>query len=122
DMHQDTDTYYWKARKVLATEDQANEAFVRLVGGGGSAADEFFRCREGIGAAAECLVEAAEAGFDTPRIMDTGERLHLRERFVESSQLMAQARLGDGRQLETPLRREGLVPSRGGLRWAVPPV
>src|SRR5262249_40987478 len=56
DMHQDLDSYYWTARKVLNTEEQGNDAFIRLVAGVGSSgeplyakAEEFFAEREGVG-------------------------------------------------------------------------
>jgi halogenation protein CepH len=121
DMHEDTDSYYWKARKVLGSEELANEAFVRLVAGGGSAADEFFREREGIGRVAEWAVEATESGVGLQEIMAKGgERLRLRERFAESNQIMSQARLGEQREAEKPLLPEGLAPSRNGLRWVDP--
>jgi FAD-dependent halogenase len=117
DMHQDTDSYYWNARKVLASEESSNEAFIRLVGGGGSAASEFFREREGIGQAAASLVDAAERGLPVQDIVARGERLRLQERFVESGQIMSQARLGAGRAAESALFPGGLVPSQDGLRW-----
>jgi halogenation protein CepH len=120
DMHQDPDSYYWKARKVLASEEKANEAFIRLVGGGGSAPEEFFRKREGIGRAAESLVDAAEGKLALPEIMAAGETLRIRERFVESAQITSQARLGEERPREQPLIPGGLVPSGDGLRWLDP--
>src|SRR6185295_2961241 len=50
DMHEDEESYFWSARKVLETEESANEAFIRLVGGVSSSgeplydsADEFFK-------------------------------------------------------------------------------
>jgi halogenation protein CepH len=120
DMHQDESSYYWKARKVLSSEEQANEAFVRLVGGGGSAASEFFQRREGVGRAAESLVEAVERKLGAEAIQAAESGLRVRERSVESGQIMAQASLGEERPAEAPLFPGGLVPSRSGLRWAEP--
>jgi halogenation protein CepH len=121
DMHQDEESYYWKARKVLASDERTNEAFIRLVGGGGSAASEFFREREGIGRAAASMVELAEAGLRAPEIIAReGDKLRLRERSSESGQIMSQAKLGTEREAEKPLFPGGLVPSRSGLRWVEP--
>jgi halogenation protein CepH len=120
DMQQDHDSYYWNARKVLATDEGANAAFIRLVGGGGSAAGEFFRQREGIGRAAESLVEASESGRTVPEIMKAAEGLRIRERFVESTQMLTQATLGAMRKREAPLLPAGLIPSTSGLRWEEP--
>ncbi len=49
DMHNSEDSYFWQARKVLNTSEQANEAFVRLVAGGATAPDIYFASKEGIG-------------------------------------------------------------------------
>jgi halogenation protein CepH len=48
DMHQDSDSYFWRARKVLNSEERSNEAFVRLVAGG-QHPEEFFDRRANIG-------------------------------------------------------------------------
>ncbi len=40
DMHHDKESYFWIARKVLGTEEMANEAFIRLVAG--VASQDFF--------------------------------------------------------------------------------
>lgn len=49
DMHRDAESYFWAARKVLSSEEQANEAFVRLVAGGSTAADLYMQAKRGIG-------------------------------------------------------------------------
>lgn len=49
DMNQDEESYYWSARKVLSTQERANEAFVRLVSGSATAPDLYFHAKEGIG-------------------------------------------------------------------------
>lgn len=48
DMHQDEQSYYWQARKIMHSEERANEAFVRLVSGARDP-NLYFDQRQGIG-------------------------------------------------------------------------
>jgi halogenation protein CepH len=43
DMHQDEESYFWKARDVLKSDESANEAFVRLVSGVSTNREPVFR-------------------------------------------------------------------------------
>ncbi|MCZ6652128.1 MAG: hypothetical protein O7D91_03785, partial [Planctomycetota bacterium] len=47
----------WKARSVLGTQERANEAFVRIVAGAATAADDFFQTLIGAGAALTAKVD-----------------------------------------------------------------
>src|SRR5262249_48607078 len=57
DMHQQTESYFWKARKVLNTDERDNDAFVRLVAGMSAEAEpafagqHYFEGRAGVGEA-----------------------------------------------------------------------
>lgn len=132
DMNQDTDSYFWTARKIINTEERDNEAFIRLVAGR-SQVDEpvfnegssFFDEREGFGhwmeqsLNPEAVHKAGSrpapaqrrvaGGFDATAFMDGFTQ--------EIAQLQVQARLGERRGLEAPLASGGLVPSRDGLEW-----
>jgi halogenation protein CepH len=46
DVHQDENSYFWKAREVLKSEEGANEAFVRLVSGVSTTREPIFRSTE----------------------------------------------------------------------------
>jgi halogenation protein CepH len=51
DMHQDEESYFWKARDVLRSEESTNEAFVRLVSGVSTTREPVFRSSEEVFAA-----------------------------------------------------------------------
>jgi halogenation protein CepH len=113
DMHQDKESYFWTARKVLNTEEQGNDAFIRLVGGWGTTAeplyakaDEFFAEREGIGEMFQKWVnkESVQTSF-------------LKDLQTEVIQVQNQALIGQRRQKEAPLFEGGLVPSTDGFHW-----
>jgi halogenation protein CepH len=49
DMHKEQNSYFWEARKVLNTAENANEAFVRLVSGGATDPGVYLQLRAGAG-------------------------------------------------------------------------
>lgn len=122
DMHKDTDSYFWKARKVLRSEEQNNEAFVRLVAGGGTTSEEFFAMRDGIGQRFEAYKNKRMQGI-TPPLEDDAETLdipHILDGMSrEEGQIWDQAK--DQRDAEAPLFGDGLVPSPDGLHWTPSP-
>jgi halogenation protein CepH len=128
DMSQDEESYFWAARKVLNTEEQTNEAFIRLVGGVStsgeplySSAEEYFGARDGIGEwFASYAKDAAmdpdlsekfkQKGFDPKKFM---------EGFTdEIAQVQIQAMVGGREMTQSPLFNRGLIPSSDGLHWA----
>lgn len=128
DMHQEVDSYFWAARKILNTAERSNEAFVRLIAGV-SAADEpmfsssdYFKSRIGLGDWFQTVMsnsapapgqqpEFDKAKFDPAQLM---------KGFTsEIVQLQVQAMYGKDRPSETPLRDGGLIPSRDGFHWQV---
>jgi halogenation protein CepH len=126
DMHQDTDSYFWVARKILNTEEIGNEAFVRLVAGVSSGEEplfnssDYFQARVGLGdwfqtimsnqkIKGETVPEFDKSKFDPAKFM---------QGFTsEISQLQMQATFGDQRPKEAPVVAGGLVPSRDGFHW-----
>lgn len=141
DVHQDEDSYFWQARKILNTEERSNAAFVRLVAGLSEAdeplfagPDRFFEAREGFGAwfadnvlppeagGAKALGGAAAAPSAPargpepgPEAFDPGEFMRGFTREIASLQLLALRR--GSVNLEPALRSGGLVPSADGFRW-----
>lgn len=127
DLHRDESSYFWQARKVLASEEEdAASAFVRLVAGLSERDEPIFDGRlfhetvKGLGGFFESLGEKpsgaapkpAGAGFD-PDVFMAG--------FTkEITQLQLQARLGAKRPEEAALFEGGLVPTRDGLHWCKP--
>ncbi|AKT41163.1 tryptophan halogenase [Chondromyces crocatus] len=138
DMNQDTDSYFWSARKIINTEERANEAFVRLIAGRSnldepvfqSVAKDFFTEREGFGAWFGGLVTSMAKGDGGGLMVGEGATDATEstgfapENFMqgftrEITELQHLAMFGEDRGPETPLWSGGLVPSRDGLAWAV---
>jgi len=120
DMHQDTGSYFWNARKVLQSEEQSNEAFVRLVAGAGTTSSEFFSMRDGIGERFESYKNERMAGV-TPPHDPTAKKVDVPRILVgmstEEGQIWDQAKLGGERGPEKAVFERGLAPSPDGLRW-----
>jgi len=127
DMSQDEESYFWNARKVLNTEEQSNEAFIRLVAGISttgesiySSAEEFFKAREGMG---ELFTSIVEKKRPDPRVLERFSRgnfdpAKFMEGFLgEIVQVQVQAMFGEDRPTEPPLFSHGLVPSADGFHW-----
>jgi halogenation protein CepH len=118
DMHQNEDSYFWKARKILNTRQSTQEAFVSLVSGVSNLRDE------------ELMVESHQL----ERIKEELEQLQNsdqpaapyfsaeKEAFLdtlveEATQMQRQAHLGAMGDDEQPLFAGGLIPSADGFRW-----
>lgn len=124
-MNHDKESYFWNARKIVNTDEAANEPFVRLVAGLGTTADEFFGRRRGAG-------EVYEATLNRHVYADEPARLAapvtVDPRFV---QLQAEHRKRDavpgeargmirGQYPRAPVRANGLIASDDGLSWREP--
>lgn len=131
DMDKDVDSYFWNARKVLNTEERANDAFVRLVSGVSPAGEplfsnaaEFFQAHAGIGEVFRNAYEGAanpltNTSFDSTHNNPASFMDDFRKGIVG---LLAQARSGTRKKAEVPLFDDGLVPSSDGLSWSEPEV
>lgn len=131
DMDKDVDSYFWNARKVLNTEERANDAFIRLVSGVSptgeplfSNAAEFFQAHAGIGEVFRNAYEGAanplaNTSFDTTQNNPAAFMQDFRKGILG---LLAQARSGTRKKVEAPIFDDGLVPSSDGLSWAEPEV
>ncbi|KFE68365.1 tryptophan 7-halogenase [Hyalangium minutum] len=113
DMEQEVESYFWAARKVINTEEKANEQFIRLVAGSTSA-HEFFQDREGIGSR---MAETHRETDDAPKPDDIIDGYH-----DVRSQILAQANQGDQRPREKPMFPGGLVATDDGFRWMEHPI
>jgi halogenation protein CepH len=132
DMHVDEESYFWRARKIVGTDERANVAFVRLVAGL-SALDEpvfgegqeFFDSRIGFGEWFEGRIQRGTGSEPKPRtILPDGGGKFDTDRFMEGftseiAQIQLQALIGKGRSAEQPLFTSNLVPSSDGLHWMV---
>jgi halogenation protein CepH len=133
DMQVDEDSYFWAARKIVATSERENVAFVRLVSGL-SAVDEpifgegheFFESRVGFGEWFENEITASPRVPSPSDLDDTKRhRPHFdAEKFMEGFtseilQVQMLAMFGEDREPEQPLFPDGLVPSSDGLHWTI---
>jgi halogenation protein CepH len=120
DMRQEWDSYYWTARELLGSSEQANAAFIRLVAGGASAPEDFFGAQPGAGEAfSDVMTVAAELGDGRPEVLPaacalSAEALQARRR--------GRAIVTEGLGRMHALRDEGadgagLIASQSGLRW-----
>jgi len=127
DMHQDIDSYFWAARKILNTEEKSNEAFVRLIAGVSAndepmfSSSEYFHSRVGLGdwfqeimsnraVDASKLPQFDKSKFDPAQMMKGFSS--------EIVQLQVQALYGEDRPAEKPLIAGGLIVSKDGYHWA----
>jgi halogenation protein CepH len=125
DMHRDEQSYFWNARKVLASEETANHAFLQLVAGAGTTVEEFLRLRERSGELFQLRVDGTIDPAKRPAL----NRELLRERDVCKVHMRAvsrQIRVASTDGLEAPLEfhtggdpatNDGYRVSPDGLRW-----
>ena len=137
DMHRDTQSYFWEARKILHSEESANDAFVRLVAGrsdladpafsaqqflgGGEKLGEWFQSQSTAGAAHnERMLDAINSADGTAQAANESEQF-MEELLQEVVQLQMQGQLGSDRPVENerPIVAGGLVPSADGLHWRI---
>ena len=109
DVHQDEDSYFWRARKILDTTERANEAFVRLISGFSTAESTIFETAARVSAhmkefersgSREALCRIEELGRPNPRALQTAG--------------------GSETPPERPRWPGGLVTSRDGFYWTDP--
>jgi len=124
DMHQHEDSYFWKARKVLDSEESAQQAFVSLVAGVSNLHDEhLFVEKTRIEKIKKELGQLDNPAAGAP--YHTGERQAFLDVLVEeATQIQTQASIGSRRASEAPMFEGGLIPSADGFRWreATPPL
>jgi FAD-dependent halogenase len=119
DMHQDEDSYFWKAKKVTNSEASGLESFVELVGGGASQEGALVDARSYVARRDQTFKEFSDL-IDGPG--GGGDRDLFGSALVESvleegAKIQVQAALGESTDDET-LTEHALVPSGDGLHWA----
>lgn len=124
DMNHDKDSYFWNARKIVNTEEVANQAFVRLVAGMSTTGDEFFSKRRH---ASEVMAPRLQRHFynepaerpKAPAQTDPELRQILAEGQRQRDVIVSErtAMVHSSPFPDTPVRPNGLVPSEDGLSW-----
>jgi halogenation protein CepH len=131
DIQVDEESYFWRARKIVATEERGNIPFIRLVSGL-SAVDEpifggggdFFDSRSGFGDWFERNIPEGDSKPNpspaAPKPSGSFDPDTFMEGFSsEIMQVQVQALFGKQRNPERPLFENNLIPSRDGLHWTV---
>ena len=121
DMHQNEESYFWKARKVLNSKWSADEAFVSLVAGVSNMEDEALSLNnpqiERIKGELQQLSQP-ENDEENAAPYYAGEKDAFLDVLVEEAvQIQTQASAGSKRGAEKPLFKGGLIPSADGFRW-----
>ncbi|TCB96760.1 FAD-dependent oxidoreductase [Micromonospora zingiberis] len=123
DMHQDENSYFWKAKKVTNNAASEVESFVELVGGGSS--NEAALVAPGRYGRRDAAYQELAAAVEQP-VREAGEDRDLlrtelaRSVSKEGTRIQIQAELGESLDENAPVRDGGLVPSADGLHWSMP--
>ncbi|WP_431727229.1 tryptophan 7-halogenase [Verrucosispora sp. TAA-831] len=125
DMDQDEDSYFWTAKR-LTDDDVASsvQAFVQLVGGGGSGESALLdpgAYRQNRKEAFQELADVVQSPVDVPgEDRDLLGSSLLKGVLREGVRVQTQAALGGNVDDRRPLRPGGLIPSADGMRWRRP--
>ncbi|HEX6871530.1 MAG TPA: tryptophan 7-halogenase [Micromonosporaceae bacterium] len=123
DMHQDENSYFWKAKKVINSEAPEVESFVELVGGGAS--NESALINAPAYAAQRAAFQELSEVVDQP-VSEYGEDRDLLQTSLarsvsrEGARIQIQAAMGQNVDELMPVREGGLIPSADGMHWARP--
>jgi FAD-dependent halogenase len=120
DMHQQEDSYFWRARKIVKDADTIEEAFVTLVAGVSNLQhdEELLVDNVQLEKIKQELQQLENAEEDSAAPYFAAEKESFLDVLVEeATQLQAQASVGAKRGEERPLFDGGLIPSADGLRW-----
>ena len=131
EMHQDEESYFWQARKILSVESSAKEAFVRLVAGLSSSGEPLFQGAsefiESAKSQSKRLQElshavAGESKLSTEMQQDVQNwgNIFFRERVQMWKVSRNSQTDSDSTASEAPIFEEGLVASEDGLHWLAP--
>jgi halogenation protein CepH len=124
EMGASEDSYFWKAREVLKSEEAANEAFVRLVAGAGTTSEDFLEMRQGLGSYMQSLINVQAETNLPPSVREQAKAEVAREQAGARGTFLAH--MEDGLTWSTDLKEpsqleravdDGIRASRDGLLW-----
>ncbi|NUR62197.1 MAG: FAD-binding protein [Catenulispora sp.] len=123
DMHQDSDSYFWNAKKVTHSTSPALESFVELVGGGASRETGLVDAASYDGERMAAFKELSELA-NRPVGQDGTDRdlfeSELVESVMEEGAKIQMHALGEIADEDASPMDGGLVPSTDGLHWSEP--
>jgi FAD-dependent halogenase len=118
DMHQNEDSYFWKARKILNSQQSTDDAFVSLVAGVSNLHDEDLLVDNTQSERIKRELQQLENNEETTAPYFAAEKESFLDALVEeATQIQTQASVGPTRSAEKPLFEGGLIPSADGFRW-----
>ncbi len=119
DMHEEPESYFWSARKILRAQTTGREAFVGLVAGLGTVDERFDSVDAFLHSAANeaqvlrRVTEAKSGVRDADPALAAEMRKHTESLFRERKALLERC--------QTPTYDDGLLTSEDQLRWVLPP-
>ncbi|AUS81285.1 FAD-dependent oxidoreductase [Actinoalloteichus sp. AHMU CJ021] len=124
DMHQDEESYFWRAKKVLGRQATSMESFVELVGGGASA-ELALVTPEAYAAQRQAAFQELADIVDQPVEREGEDRDLLSSALAKDvaragARIQVHAATGDNLDETRPVRPGGLVPSADGFHWTPP--
>lgn len=118
DMHQNEDSYFWNARKILNRGQSTEEAFVSLVAGVSNLKDEQLMVDSDRLERIKDELEQLQSGNQTAAPYYSGEKEAFLDTLIEeATHMQRQAHMGVIDDEEQPMFAGGLIPSADGLRW-----
>src|SRR5262245_29928261 len=110
DVHQNEQSYFWRARKILKTTERENEAFVGLISGFSTVNANIFETASRVSAHMKAF-EISQSRESVRQIEELGR--------PNPRAIRMPGRLGDDGSSERPLWPGGLVTSRDGFHWTI---
>jgi halogenation protein CepH len=111
DVHQDEQSYFWRARKILNTTEPENEAFVRLISGFSTAEANIFETAGRVSAHMKAF-EQSESREALSRIEELAR--------PNPRAIRVPGQSDDAGAPERPRWPDGLVTSPDGFHWTIP--
>jgi halogenation protein CepH len=111
DVHQDEESYFWRARKILGTAERENEAFVRLISGFSTVESNIFETASRVSA----FMKVFEASGSREALCRIEELARPNAKAIRTP-----GPAGNGGPPEAPRWPGGLVASADGFHWTVP--
>jgi halogenation protein CepH len=121
DTSQSTEGYFWHARSLLNTKEAQNDAFVRLVAGAGTTAEDFVAMRRGTGAIFRKFIAASNGAADMPALSAEDEVRMKRVAVaphVTPRNLVLLGQLGDASAEDVGVMPGEIRASDDGYAWA----
>jgi FAD-dependent halogenase len=125
ELHEDENSYFWNAKKVINSSHTELEAFVDLVGGVSSGESALIDAEDAKNRFKEKSADFATAignltSINSSSMVPLFKAGVVKQVMEESGQVQMRAILGDEAEPETPHAPDGLIASPDGMFWVDP--